>query len=128
MNNPSYSTIKGVLIDESVLNELRKIMEDKFTEVLHLYLEESVGLMSYVHAGFYEESDKLLFAVCTLKSCNNNVGAKHLGEIAVKMEALVKAGNIDAARIHLDDLQDVFSETHGQIKKYVQNEVREVAF
>ena len=114
MNNPSYSTIKGVLIDESVLNELRKIMEDKFTEVLHLYLEESVGLMSDAHAGFYEESDKLLLAVCTLKSSSNNVGAKRLGEIA--------------ARTHLGDLQDVFTETHGQIKKYVQNEVCEVAF
>ena len=83
--------------------------------------------MSDAHAGFYEESGKLLLVVCTLKS-SNNVGAKWLGEITAKMEALVKAGDIDAARTHLDDLQDVFTETHGQIKKYVQNEVHEVAF
>lgn len=38
MNKPSCSTIEEVILDENVLNELRKTMGDEFTEVLQLYL------------------------------------------------------------------------------------------
>lgn len=132
-NNEVYSmTIESStntlpLIDASAMEDLRSIMEDEFAEVLQMYLDESLTLMSDVHDGFSEESDKLIRAVHTLKSSSNNVGAKRLGEIAAKMEALVKAEDIDVAKTHLDELQEVFTETHSLIKKQAQDEVNDVA-
>jgi PAS domain S-box-containing protein len=127
MNDQSHSTSKEALLDANVLNELRDIMEDEFTEVLQLYLDESVSLMSDIHAGFSEEPDKLLRALHTLKSSSRNVGAMRLGDIAANMEALVKAEDVGSAKVHLDDLQEVFTETHALINKYTQDDVHKVA-
>ncbi len=127
MNDQSHNTSQEIVLDENVLSELRDIMEDEFIEVLQLYLEESVTLMSDIHAGFSEEPDKLLRAVHTLKSSSSDVGAKCLGEISAKMEALIKTEDIDSAKTHLDDLQEVFTETHGLINKYVQSDMQEAA-
>ncbi|MEO1926283.1 MAG: Hpt domain-containing protein [Gammaproteobacteria bacterium] len=64
------------LVDEAALDELRSIMEEEFVDVLQVFLEESVNLMSEIHTGFEEESENLTRAVHTLKSCSKNVGAK----------------------------------------------------
>ena len=115
------------LIDTAILDELQSIMEDEYTEVLQIYLEESINLMTDVHSGFLEDSENLLRAVHTLKSCSNNVGARRLGTIAEKMEALLKDNNVESARSYLDELQDVFVQSHALIKKYAQSDMQEVA-
>ena len=90
------------LIDRDALEALQSIMEDEFIEIIQLYLEESITLMSDVHDGFAGNNQDLLRSVHTLKSSSKNVGAMHVGEIAGTMEALVKDGNVDSAKEHLD--------------------------
>jgi PAS domain S-box-containing protein len=123
MGEQPINKSNGVIIDETVLSSLKEIMEDEFIEVLKLYMDESVSLMSDIHAGFSEEPDELLRAVHTLKSSSLNVGAMCLGDIAANMEALVKSGDIDAAKMYLDDLQDSFTETHSMMNQYAQSNV-----
>ncbi len=123
MDEQSIIKSDGEILDESVLSTLKEIMEDEFVEVLKLYLDESVSLMSDIHAGFSEEPDELLRAVHTLKSSSLNVGAMRMGDIAANMEALVKSGDIDAAKMYLDDLQDSFTETHSMLNQYTQSNV-----
>lgn len=60
------------LIDTAILDELESIMEEEFADVLQVFLEESVSLMSEIHTAFSEESDNLTRAVHTLKSCRKN--------------------------------------------------------
>jgi len=115
------------LIDKTVLDDLQSIMEDEYTEVLQIYLEESISLMSDIHTAFDEESDNLIRAVHTLKSSSKNVGAVQLGDIAAKMEALLNDNNVVSARTYLDELQDVFTQSHALIKKYAQPEMQEAA-
>ncbi len=123
MDEQSIIKSDGVILDEAVLSSLKEIMEDEFVEVLKLYADESVSLMSDIHAGFSQEPDELLRAVHTLKSSSLNVGAIRLGDIAANMEALVKSGDIDAAKMYLDQLQDSFTETHSMLNQYTQSNV-----
>ncbi len=123
MDEQSIINSHGVILDETVLSSLKEIMEDEFVDVLKLYMDESLGLMSDIHAGFSQESDELLRAVHTLKSSSLNVGAMCLGDIAANMEALIKSGDIDAAKMYLDDLQDSFTETHSMINQYTLSHI-----
>ncbi len=115
------------LVDNDVLNELKSIMEDEFADVLQIFLDESVSLMSEIHTAFEEESDNMTRAVHTLKSCSRNVGAMHLGMIAEKMEENLINKDISSARSKLDMLQDVFAQSHAKIKKCMQDNMDEVA-
>ena len=98
MSNDSNED-QALLVDESVLGELQEIMEDEYVEILQLYLDESLKLMSDIHAGFSNEPENLLRAVHTLKSSSNNVGAKRLAEISKKMEDFVRNGDVDSAHL-----------------------------
>jgi PAS domain S-box-containing protein len=129
-NNMSVQLInksQETILDDNVLADLRDIMEDEFMEVLQLFLDESVSLMSDIHAGFSEEPDKLSRSVHTIKSSSRNVGAMRLGQVAEKMEALIKAENIDAAKEYLDEFQEIYIETHSQIKKYIESSIHDLA-
>lgn len=123
MDEESIIKSDGAILDETVLSTLKEIMEDEFVEVLILYMDESVSLMSDIHAGFSQAPDELLRAVHTLKSSSLNVGAMRLGDTAANMEALVKSGDIDAAKMYLDDLQGSFTETHRMMNQYTQSNV-----
>lgn len=127
MSNKVHNTRKKALLDDKALNDLRDIMDDEFIEVLQLYLEESVSLMSDIHVGFSEGPDKLLHAVQALRSSSHNVGAVCLGEMVAKMEKHLLKEELESAKEMLDELQDVFTETHGLIKNHAQSEMQKAA-
>jgi len=115
------------VIDKAALDELKSIMEDDFTDVLQIFLEESVSIMSEIHTGFEENSDSLIRAVHTLKSCSRNVGAMQLGMVAEKMEELLINKDSDSAKNLLEDLQNLFTQSHAEVKKCIQDNIDEVA-
>lgn len=121
------STSMTAMIDETVLGELKSIMDDEFGDVLHVFLDESVTIVSEIHVAFEEESENLEVAVDALKSCSNNVGATRLGEVAETMQDYLAKKNIEAANDMLEELQDVFAQSHSQIKKYMKEHVDKVA-
>ena len=115
------------LIDTNALNELQSIMEEEFAEVLQVFLDESVTLMSEIHAGFEEQADNLTRSVHTLKSCSKNVGAMRLGSIAEKMETHLLKEDVAASKAYLEDLQEVFAQSHALIKEFMQGKIDQVA-
>jgi len=126
MTNESTTDIT-ILIDASVLDELKSIMEEEYTDVLQIFLEESVSLMSEIHTAFAEETDNLTRAVHTLKSCSRNVGAKHLGNIAEKIEEHLINKDVTSAKSSLEELQDIFTQSHAWIKKHMQEHMHKAA-
>ncbi len=124
-----HNKVKSIttLVDNDVLNELKSIMEEEFADVLQIFLDESVNLMSEIHTAFEEESDNMTRAVHTLKFCSRNVGAMHLGMISEKMEENLINKDIASAKSKLDELQDVFAQSHVLIKKCMQDNMDEVA-
>ena len=115
------------MIDESVLNELKLIMDDEFSDVLQVFLEESISLMSDIHTAFDEESDNLASAVNALNACSKNVGAMCLKNITESMEKHIVNADIVSAKNRLEALQDAFSQSHALIKIYMQDNVNKVA-
>ena len=83
--------------------------------------------MTDIHSGFKEKADNIVRPVHTLKSSSYNVGAKRLGSIAEKMEALIKEDNIDSARSYLDELQEAFTQSHAELKNQLQKGIKEAA-
>ena len=102
-------------------------MEDEFTEVLYVYLEESIQLMSEIHQAFEEAPENTARKIHALKSCSNNVGALRLSDLAEKIRQHLIDNNTDAAKDMLDELQDVFAQTHAQVKKYMKENMNKVA-
>lgn len=115
------------LIDESVLKDLKLIMEDEFTEVLQVFLDESVGLMSEIHQAFDEAPDTAAGKVHSLKSCSNNIGAVRLTILAEEIRQRLIDNEVSVAREKLDELQDVFTQSHAQIKKIMKESMDKVA-
>ena len=50
-----------------------------------------------------------------------------LGDVSANMEALVKSGDINAAKMYLNDLQDSFTETYSMLNQYTQKNVSAAA-
>lgn len=116
-----------VLLDKSILKELKLIMEDEFTEVLQVFLEESLGLMSEIHRAFEEAPEEAAGQVHALKSCSNNVGAIALSQLAEEINQHLIINEITVAKDKLYELQDVFTQSRGQIKKYMKDYMDKVA-
>ncbi|MGB1799328.1 MAG: Hpt domain-containing protein [Gammaproteobacteria bacterium] len=115
------------LLDKSVLEDLKLIMEDEFTEILQVFLEESVSLMSEIHYAFEDAPEDATGKVHALKSCGNNVGAIRLSEIAEEIRQHLIDNEITVAKDRLDELQDVFTQSHAQVKKYMKDYMDKVA-
>ncbi len=115
------------LLDKSILKELKLIMEDEFTEILQVFLEESVGLMSEIHQVFEQAPKEAAGKVHALKSCSNNVGAIYLSEIAEEIRQHLIDNEITVAKDKLDELQDVFTQSYGQVKQYMKDYMDKVA-
>jgi len=115
------------LIDTAVLDQLQSIMDDEYIEILQIYLEESINLMTEIHSGFAEDSENLMRFVHTLKSSSKNIGVMRLGFIAEKMEALIRDNKVESARTLLNELQDVFAESHALIKIIKQGDIQAAA-
>ena len=119
--------MNSVLLDKSVLEDLKLIMEDEFTEILQVFLEESVSLMSEIHYAFEDAPEDATGKVHALKSCGNNVGAIRLSEIAEEIRQHLIDNEITVAKDRLDELQDVFTQSHAQVKKYMKDYMDKVA-
>ncbi len=127
MDKQTTNKSNEAILDETVLSSLKEIMEDDFSEVLQIFLDESVSLMAEIHTAFEDNSDNLVRAVHTLKSSSKNVGAMSLGMIAEEMEKSLVNKELDAAKSKLEELQEVFTKSHAEIKKCMQDSMDEVA-
>ncbi len=108
------------LIDKQVLNKLRAIMEDEFDEVISIYLEDSLSLMSDIHDAFIHDPESITRPIHTLKSSSHSVGAKQLAAVAQQMETLVKKHEKPAASAMLDQLQEIYTESHNALVQIQQ--------
>lgn len=116
-----------ILLDKSVLKELKLIMEDEFTEVLQVFLEESVSLMSDIHEDIEVAPENAVKKIHTLKSCSNNVGAIQLSGVAEEISHYLVDHDIASAKNKLNELQDVFTQSHAQVRKYMKENIDKVA-
>ena len=75
------------VINDSVLDTLKEIMEDEFTGLLDSYLEDAPSLLNDLKQSAKEADLQVLVrAAHTLKSSSNNLGASLLAGVAFEIE------------------------------------------
>ncbi len=105
------------IIDTQTFDMLKELMEEEFTGLLESYMEDAPKLLADIQSSSRQaDMEVLVRAAHTLKSSSNNIGAKRLGEIASKMEAVGKEGKLPEATAMIPDLEKTLEETMEAIK------------
>ena len=122
LQEPSLETVKKELIKMDILDTqtfemLKELMEEEFTGLLDSYMEDAPKLLEDIQTSSRQaDLEVLIRAAHTLKSSSNNIGALKLGDIAMKMEATGKEGNLAEATAMIPDLEKTLEETIAAIK------------
>jgi PAS domain S-box-containing protein len=103
----------GQAVDELVLEGIRILQQegeaDFLTELIDLYLDESVKLMDRIHTGIAESDPVgLRKASHALKGSCGNMGAKVLMKYCAELEELAIRGDLDASRAYMPRVEQEY--------------------
>ena len=109
--NPAEAQREGIL-DNSIIAELREVMEDGFDEIITTFLEKSPELMDRLQDA-EEVGDITAMAgpAHSLKSSSANMGAMKLSALARAIELAVRAGDPESALAAYHRMSTVFRAT-----------------
>ncbi|USE36322.1 response regulator [Endozoicomonas sp. SCSIO W0465] len=100
------------LIDQSIFNSLKELMEEEFPVLINSYLEDAPKLMADIQSSSKDANREVLVrAAHTLKSSSNNLGATQLAMIAADVEREGQANKIGAASALISLLESTLDET-----------------
>ncbi|SDW53992.1 Hpt domain-containing protein [Thiocapsa roseopersicina] len=86
------------VIDTTVLDDIRDLMEDDFADLVRRFLEDSADLIDQLDQGIARgDADAVYRAAHTLKSSSAALGALALSDRAKHLEALGRSGVLDGA-------------------------------
>ena len=86
------------VIDTTVLEDIRDLMEDDFPDLVRRFLEDSADLIDQLDQGIARgDADSVYRAAHTLKSSSAALGALALSDRAKHLEALGRSGVLDSA-------------------------------
>ncbi|EGV17681.1 Hpt domain-containing protein [Thiocapsa marina] len=81
------------VIDTSVLEDIRDLMEDDFPDLVRRFLKDSADLLAQLDQGIaLSDTDSVHRAAHTLKSSSAALGALALSDRAKHLEALGRSG------------------------------------
>jgi two-component system sensor histidine kinase/response regulator len=96
MNTQGNSPAHTGAIDQEVIEELREIMEEAFSELIDAYLRESPSLVGHIRMAIEQcNAEELRRAAHSLKSSSANLGAKTLSRLAEELETLGRSGSTE---------------------------------
>ena len=107
------------VIEQADLATLKTIMDDEYPDVLKRFLEESLSLMNAIHISMEENHEQLLTAIEVLVIGSKEVGARRLAVYLQKLQTMMKKKQITMASELLAEIDEIFTETHRQLKKEV---------
>ncbi len=116
------SSIKnGAVIDEDVLEEIRRMSGEQAPElinnILELYLQQTPGLIDDIQHGTADgDAERVFRAAHALKSSSANIGAVKVSEIAHQVEKLGRHNRVDHVPQHLDTLLESYEEARMNLK------------
>jgi HPt (histidine-containing phosphotransfer) domain-containing protein len=108
MSGSAPERFDGV-IDHSVLNDIRDLMEDDFLDLVQRFILDAEDLLLQITRGLAEGDMALVYrAAHTLKSSAASLGAMTLSERAKHLEALGRAETSAGADAELADAKAQF--------------------
>ncbi len=105
-------------VDDEVLQGLREIMEDGFTELLEVFLRESAAQHAQLQT-LWRSGDRatIVGLAHSLKGSCANIGAKGCAGIAAEVEKLAHQGNWDEVPSLLQALDLEMKVAHGELSR-----------
>ncbi len=105
------------VLDASVIDSLREIMEDDFHDLLETYLGDAVLRMRAIEeAARREDADALRKAAHSFKGSSGNIGARQLSELCRQVEEAAAQGKCP----EVDAFFGVVQEAYGHVVQQIQ--------
>lgn len=103
-------------LDETLLTELREIMEEGFDELLAVFLRESADQYRQLCSAWESgERGSLRRLAHALKGCCSNLGARNCADLAAALEKAAIGEQWQDVPVLMRDLDRELSATHQEI-------------
>ena len=108
------------LLDYEILEELREVMEEEFTDIILVYMDSAPQLLKKIKEATDSGDIKgLISPAHSLKSSSANVGAMRVSGVAKKLEHAARKSDFDVAAISSKHLQKIFPETYDKLTELI---------
>ncbi len=108
----------GAALDADVVRDLLEVMGDEFTDLVHVYLEDtpkSIALLE--QAAGTADNQGLIAPAHSLKSTSANLGALSLAELAKRLEHGARSGDLGSeAPMLVAELSRTFARVHAELQ------------
>jgi histidine phosphotransfer protein HptB len=106
-------------VDECVLRELRDIMQDDFSELVTVFLQDSAEqYRALVRAWGGGQRDGVYHIAHSMKGCCSNVGATECASLAAELESAVRQGAWTSILPLLTTLEQSLERTHCELRDW----------
>ena len=127
-----FSSSRESAIDRSVLTRLNALVSRDSDEpfavrAARIYLKSSAKLVANMKAGLTAQDAKAVcFAVHTLKSSSNSLGARTLGQRAADLEILTHRGTLDGAAEQVDEITREYHSACDELNQFIDESMQDV--
>jgi len=129
----TISSLRDAAIDRLVLDKLNTLVargsgEPFAVRAARLYLKTSASLVASMEGGLIAQDAKAVyFAVHTLKSSSNSLGARVLGRMAADLEMLTHRGTLDGAASQVEELSREYRRVCNELNEFIDDLTREIS-
>ena len=129
----TLASARDSAIDRSVLDRLNALVargnEEPFAvRAARLYLKTSASLVANMEAGLVAQDAKAVcFAVHTLKSSSNSLGARILGRMAANLEMATHRGTLDGAAFQVEEISREYRRARNELNEFIVESTRETS-
>lgn len=110
------------LIDGSVIDDLRAVMEDNFVGLVQIWLRDMPVQVGAVHeAGTCGDAPALFRSAHRLKSASGSIGALQLSELARRLELQGRRSDLTAIDALLEQLLCIAEQTRLHFQKLLDS-------
>lgn len=117
MNETKPESANGAALDQSIVSELKDIMEDSFDTLVQAFLEDAPTRIYAIRDGIQaRDIEAVRMAAHTLKSSAANMGAMSLSEQAKKLETLAREGKLSGSVELLKQMAEEYKRVGSELK------------
>jgi signal transduction histidine kinase/DNA-binding response OmpR family regulator/HPt (histidine-containing phosphotransfer) domain-containing protein len=108
---------KAVALDKQIIEDLKDIMGDEFSDLIEVYLEDSPkALTKLADAAESNSIEGLVGPAHTLKSTSANLGAISLAELANQIEENARRGKTDGATDIVKEMLRIYKQVASELQ------------
>ncbi|HSN00682.1 MAG TPA: ATP-binding protein [Rudaea sp.] len=115
---PAVTAPLGTALDADVVRDLLEVMGDEFTDLVHVYLEDTPKSIALLEkAANAADNQGLIAPAHSLKSTSANLGALGLSELAKRLEHGARVGDLgNEAPTLVAELARTFTRVHAELQ------------